>query len=224
MSPRPRFDRLEPEKQKEILDAASHEFAEHGFEKASFNRIIESAGFSKGAMYYYFDDKKDLYLTVVRTYQRQILAQLGDLPEVSTPEEYWAAMSDLFSHAANVKMEHPEFIHLGMSMLKSMLSGELNVPSHELFRELTDWVEGLITVGQVAGAVRTDLPTGLLVALIFGALEAADMWLVQQVEELDDVDMEGAHAFSIGLFKRILEPGGDTEGRGWNMLKTKGAE
>ncbi len=222
--PRPRFERLEPEKQRAILDAASHEFAEHGFQQASFNRIIENAGFSKGAMYYYFDDKKDLYLTVLRTYQGQILAELGELPEVSSPAEYWAALSDLFSHAAQVKMKHPEFIHLGMSMLKSMLNGELQVPAHELFGEVMGWVEELVTVGQGVGAVRTDLPTGLLVALIFGALEAADMWLVQQIDVLEDLDMEGAHAFSIGLFKRILEPGEDTEGNGWNMINYKETE
>ncbi len=217
--PRPRFKRLEPEKQKAILDAASHEFAEHGFQQASFNRIIESAGFSKGAMYYYFDDKKDLYLTVLRTYQGQILAELGELPSVSSPEEYWVALSEVFAHTAKIKMKHPELIHLGMSMLKSMLNGELQVPAHELFGEMMGWVEGLITVGQSAGAVRTDLPTGLLVALNFGVLEAADMWLVQQIDALEDLDMAGAHAFSIGLFKRILEPGEDTVGKGWNMLK-----
>ena len=34
----------------------------HGFENASLNRIIKKAGISKGAMYYYFDDKMDLYI------------------------------------------------------------------------------------------------------------------------------------------------------------------
>ena len=64
--PRPRFHRLAAEKQAHILAVATTEFAEHGFDGASYNRIIEKAGLSKGAMYYYFDDKTDLYGTVVQ--------------------------------------------------------------------------------------------------------------------------------------------------------------
>ena len=65
--PRPRFLKLDPERQ-------AHRFVEcgegricreSGFEQASYNRIIERAGLSKGAMYYYFDDKLDLYVTVL---------------------------------------------------------------------------------------------------------------------------------------------------------------
>ena len=63
--PRPRFDKLPPERQATILDAATVEFATAGYENASLNRIIERAELSKGATYYYFDGKEDLYLTVL---------------------------------------------------------------------------------------------------------------------------------------------------------------
>jgi AcrR family transcriptional regulator len=66
MSPRPRFLSLPAERRSAILDAACAELSAHGFEKASTNRIIERAGVSKGALYYYFDDKRDLFLTTLR--------------------------------------------------------------------------------------------------------------------------------------------------------------
>ncbi len=219
MAPRPRFERLEPEKQALILQAASAEFAQHGYKSASFNRIIDAAGLSKGAMYYYFDDKRDLYLTVVRSYQRDILGHLGEFPPVSSPEEYWQELAALFSRAAHAKLAHPEFLHLGMSMFKSMLAGELQLPPQELFGEVGSWAEGLVVAGQNAGAVRTDLPAGLLVALVFGALEASDMWLIQHISSVEDIDMAGAHNFAVGLFKRLLQPGPDSAGNGWNMLQ-----
>ena len=61
--PRPRFEKLPVEKQEQILEAAAKEFTAHGYDGASLNRILEEAGISKGAAYYYFDDKADLYAT-----------------------------------------------------------------------------------------------------------------------------------------------------------------
>ncbi|HEX8725928.1 MAG TPA: helix-turn-helix domain-containing protein, partial [Gemmatimonadaceae bacterium] len=62
---RERFDNLDPDKQERLFEAAADEFSDHGFEGASLNRIIDRAGMSKGSLYYYFNDKSDLYATVV---------------------------------------------------------------------------------------------------------------------------------------------------------------
>ncbi|MDQ0255288.1 AcrR family transcriptional regulator [Evansella vedderi] len=37
------------------------EFAKHGYEKASTNRIVKEAGIGKGMLFYYFKSKKELY-------------------------------------------------------------------------------------------------------------------------------------------------------------------
>ena len=63
--PRPRFENLPLAKRRRILETAALEFATRGFDAASLNRIIRSARISKGAAYYYFDDKADLYTAVV---------------------------------------------------------------------------------------------------------------------------------------------------------------
>lgn len=75
--PRPRFNTLPPDKRQRILEAAALEFASRVFEQASLNRIIEAAGISKGAAYYYFDDKADLYATVVHEGWRSLLPKDG---------------------------------------------------------------------------------------------------------------------------------------------------
>ena len=56
-----KFNSLDGEKRQKILDAALMEFAEHGYEKASTNRIVKEAGIGKGMLFYYFKSKKDLY-------------------------------------------------------------------------------------------------------------------------------------------------------------------
>lgn len=50
------------EKQEKILQASVEEFAHYGYEKASTNRIIEKAKVSKGLLFHYFGNKRELYL------------------------------------------------------------------------------------------------------------------------------------------------------------------
>lgn len=44
-----------------IINCALEEFSKHNYEKASTNSIVKAAGVSRGLMYHYFDDKKELY-------------------------------------------------------------------------------------------------------------------------------------------------------------------
>nr|WP_279665116.1 TetR/AcrR family transcriptional regulator [Ectobacillus ponti] len=53
---------LEPEKQERILNASMKEFAGKGYEQASTNAIVKEAGISKGLLFHYFQNKKQLYL------------------------------------------------------------------------------------------------------------------------------------------------------------------
>jgi len=55
---------LDPAKRDRILNAAMHEFARSGFDRASTNEIVKEAEISKGLLFHYFANKKGLYLFV----------------------------------------------------------------------------------------------------------------------------------------------------------------
>ncbi|PYZ91973.1 TetR family transcriptional regulator [Salipaludibacillus keqinensis] len=59
------FENLDEEKKQRILNAAFQEFAEHGFEKASTNRIVKKAKIGKGMLFYYFNNKRELYYYLI---------------------------------------------------------------------------------------------------------------------------------------------------------------
>jgi TetR/AcrR family transcriptional regulator len=66
-----KFFNLDPEKQARIINAASREFAQKGYDKASTNEIVKEAGISKGLLFHYFNNKKDLYLFLYDHLQEQ---------------------------------------------------------------------------------------------------------------------------------------------------------
>jgi TetR/AcrR family transcriptional regulator len=59
------FEKLLPEVQTKILDAAAGVFAEEGYHYASVGNICRRAGISNGALYKYFKNKEALFLAVV---------------------------------------------------------------------------------------------------------------------------------------------------------------
>lgn len=59
------FQNLEHLKQQRIINAALKEFAEKGYEQASTNQIVKNAGIGKGMLFYYFKNKRELYLYLI---------------------------------------------------------------------------------------------------------------------------------------------------------------
>lgn len=53
-------------RENELIEAALDEFSVHSYQNASLNKIIKNAGISKGKFYYHFEDKKALYLFIIR--------------------------------------------------------------------------------------------------------------------------------------------------------------
>lgn len=75
------FHELPKEKQEGILLAAMDIFAQHEYKKANTEDIAHKAGISKGLLFYYFKDKKQLYLSTLQFCIEKV-------KEVMNPEEY----------------------------------------------------------------------------------------------------------------------------------------
>jgi len=63
--PKECFISLPSDKQEKILAAALQEFSLHVYVESSINQIIKEAGIPRGSFYQYFEDKEDLYFTLI---------------------------------------------------------------------------------------------------------------------------------------------------------------
>lgn len=73
-----RFQTLPEEKQLAIMRAATEVFAKYEYKKASTDLIASKAGVSKGLLFYYFHNKRDLYLTVYEYAEQIITKEVAD--------------------------------------------------------------------------------------------------------------------------------------------------
>ena len=68
------------DRRQQIIEAALRVFSTKGFHKATNKDIAEAAGgISPGLIYWYFKDKEDLFVSIVR--ERAAILQLADHPE-----------------------------------------------------------------------------------------------------------------------------------------------
>ena len=67
-----------------ILAAATNVLMEHGYEKATTNRISERAGYSVGTVYQYFDDKEDIYAELIDQTLAQLVLAAANCPIQAT--------------------------------------------------------------------------------------------------------------------------------------------
>ena len=67
----------ERETKDKLLISAKQEFLEKGYQKASLRNICKNAGVTTGALYFFFQDKEDLFASIVQPSLDRIIAMLS---------------------------------------------------------------------------------------------------------------------------------------------------
>ena len=203
---RPRFAKLPPAQQHAILGAALDEFAAHGFHDASLNRVINAAGISKGSMYYYFDGKEDLFAHVARVEFERLFAAVGpvDIPAELAPDAFWSAVESHYLNITRSLVTRPQLAALVRGWLAASDNAALQRAQEEMEQEILPWLDRVLSGGQASGAVRTDLPSGLLIAVAGGMGRAMDTWLMTQ--RLDGDALPPLISALVGMLRRALQP------------------
>jgi AcrR family transcriptional regulator len=202
---RPRFAKLPEAQQQAILSAALDEFAAHGFHDASLNRIIDAAGISKGSMYYYFDGKDDLFAHVARVELERLFAAAGpvDIAAELGPDGFWSAVESYCLDVTEILVTRPQLMALVRGWLAASHNTALQRAQEDMEQEILPWVDRVLAAGQASGAVRTDLPSSLLIAVAIGMGRAMDMWLMTQ---RPDDDLPPLISALVGMLRRALQP------------------
>jgi AcrR family transcriptional regulator len=87
-----------------LLEAAERLFIRKGFDDTSVDEISEMAGYSRGAFYSNFDDKRQLFLAVIDRRRPKALDDLDEIfQRISEPAERIAAVREWFSNRWRLK-------------------------------------------------------------------------------------------------------------------------
>ena len=209
---RDRFDNLEPARQEAILSVAADEFAEHGYTGASVNRIIEAANMSKGSLYYYFDDKADLFSTVVERAVTRFVEESGwlNLDDVAA-DDFWEALLERTHRAMEITARNTWWVRIGMAYQRFQGEATNEAAVRRLVDLGRDYWGRLIRRGQELGVIRTDLPLGLLVETVLGADHGGDRWMFEHWDTFSPDELNAVVDGRVDLLRDML----DKKNEGW---------
>lgn len=110
---KPAFFNIPEVKREIIINACIDEFASHGYEKSSTDRIIKAAGISKGGLYEYIAAKEELFIFITEhTYKELysfIRAGLKKEGE-ELPEDILERFKLVSSIAIDFYVKNPEYV------------------------------------------------------------------------------------------------------------------
>ena len=124
------FFRLPEEKRARIMDSAWSEFTAVPYAEASINRIVQTSRIPRGSFYQYFEDKNDLFLTLIDEIRDRFLDLFHDTLERSGGDLFSMPLALLDAMVAPSGCITPAF-----SRAFALLSLNVNMDVQQLFFE-----------------------------------------------------------------------------------------
>jgi AcrR family transcriptional regulator len=206
---------MPPERRDKLFRSAAEEFAAQGYEGASLNRIVERAGIAKSSLYYYFDDKRDLFEQLIQSVVERFVRDIGGFDyRTLTAATFWPEIEALFVKGAAFSERNSWSVHMGQLFYR-LRTRERRDAGGGLMGLAGGWVAALLRHGMALGVVRTDLPEGLLIPSVMALVEVSDRYFLETWDQHDSDDRRALVARQMDLLKRVCLPtvGGTQEGR-----------
>jgi len=203
--PFPRFHKLPSEKRERLMEVAAQEFATYGFDDASVNRILETVQMSKGAAYYYFEDKVDLFFTVIQYCNERL--KLFDLeldPATLTAENFWPTFAELHRQPLLRSFEQP-WLFAAVRAAEHLSPAALQRdPLSTFATQIKSWIMNIVKRGQELGVIRSDMSDDIIFSWLQGLDDASDYWLLAHWSHLDRETIARISDLTVDGMRRAL--------------------
>ena len=185
----PRSD-VSEERKAQIFQAALTCFSRKGYHQTTMDDIVAESGLSKGALYWYFESKKELFLSLFQ----EVMGQFSQTWE-SIVNEKASATDKLLSSLALFRTEFKEFVpFFGVLMEAWALTihdEDVENLTRELYEPYLDIMTRIVEEGITSGEFRvvSSQATALVVmTLSFDGIALALGTGLQQLDWDDIVD------------------------------------
>lgn len=180
----PRLRRSGPERKREILAAARAVFATRGYEQTSIAEIAAKVGVVEGAIYKHFANKRELLFEAMRTFYRPLIEQTRE--QLAGIHGTRNRLRFVIWRQFKGFVEEPGICRLIMHDIRPRQDYPESVV-HELNRESTSLVLGIVEEAMARGEFRRDLPATMVRDVIYGGIEHV-MWKALSGRALVDID------------------------------------
>ncbi|WP_165381912.1 TetR/AcrR family transcriptional regulator [Aeribacillus pallidus] len=164
-----------------ILEAARKTFARYGYENTTLDQVAEEAGMTKGAVYWHFSSKSDLFLALIdQSLKKLIRGMSSQLQDVFSSSEPKQALQQLFeSELTSCNRDQGEkpllFFEFISKSREPEVRDKLSASFGQLFEETAETVREIQNKYLISSNLNANELAVTMHALINGAVL---MWLI----------------------------------------------
>ena len=177
------FYRLRDEKQDAILRAAVHEFVINGFTRAKTSDIAQNAGISKGSVFQYFENKKELFIYCAKWSLEVFMKKLDEQMNIGDMDIYeYFQDNKLKTELVREEGELASFMQVVMNE-----PGLLDESMKSMYDLGNIYTKKLIQNGKKKGTVRSDIDDELLLCYFSAVTERISLrWFKLYIGDISE--------------------------------------
>ncbi len=154
-----------------LLSTCLRLFAERGFASTSIDEIARAAGVTKGAMYWHFASKDDLFQAIldrIRSRWQEVVLQ-----PVTARQSPVERLSQLFDSYAELFRESSEICLFLQQVLLDQHNKLFSAQVAKVLVRTARFIAGIIDEGKEAGVFKAEIDSLITAHMILGAVEGA---------------------------------------------------
>jgi TetR/AcrR family fatty acid metabolism transcriptional regulator len=166
----------DPDKHRQIIDAAIRVFARAGYYNSRVSDIAREAGIASGTIYLYFKTKDEILVTLFREKMAEWVAHVRK--EIAGVTDPVAKIRRLVALHFAVLEANPALAEVVQVELRQGHKFFRGASAHEVSAYF-DLIGSVLDEGVAAGLVRNDLPVKVATKVLFGAMDqVATSWVL----------------------------------------------
>ena len=209
--PNSRFSKLEEEKQNLIIRTALEEFSAKNFDQASINQISKKAGLSAGNLYYYFENKEDLYMTVVDYVVNKLKFEHNGFSKPLKQGAFWDIIKEWLLKRVMISINDKAIGNFFNKLFEYNTSDDINSVEKRVNEKVRSEFRMIFDIGVSKGAIRNDLPMDFLFTLHLNLVITTHKWISANWDKFEGVDTNNIEINefvdkAIELIKSAMQP------------------
>jgi AcrR family transcriptional regulator len=181
--------RRKAERPQEILEAAFTEFSRDGYATTTLDRIAERAGVTKGTIYVYFENKEQLFISMVQEFTKgadETVQEMYETHEGSTADLLRAQFSFIYQYIVEDKRRR--------ELVRMLIADASRFPKladryfDEILRPCLDRLKQAIQRGIDRGEIRQS-PIVNSPQVIIAPIALVDLWMMM-FDERQPLDLK----------------------------------
>ena len=190
-----KFYSLPVEKQNRIINAGFKVFAKNSYKKSPVGEIAEDAGISKSLLFFYFKNKKELYLFLLKTAEEETRNALMET-NVYSGDDIFDIMYNGLLVKANMMRKYPD---MGNFSIKAYYEKDPDVAKE--VRKIIEPYTEMDTNSILPILDKNKFKDGLDLNLMYQDMYLASEGYLWRMQQLDNLDVDKM----VSDYKKIIE-------------------